>query len=418
VQRSSNPDHLKEQVMSLYTRNHPDPGDLVTAAHADPTPVRIGIPVSRWRRSPVPRRVAAAMRAIACHCVGAVVALTLLVAIIPALGAKAAPPTASFPPGIWRGTAVVVGGFSGDGVDVSVTAPIRFSFQVNVAPDGSVVDGTWTVTGEVTTVVPDGQGAASFTGTGTLQGTGARLEFIGPVQLTGSATVQGATYPFDVAVDIEGGFAPTSATCSMVSGDFVTEARDIQESMGFASTMTGPFTTYRIGEAGANLAPTFEDQYVTLVTNAEALAALAQPPAADVVALAQQAEAFYQNVYSFADCPGGTPNLGPGELPYNYFTQTVGRLLLKALANPAAYTADELRSLADAAVRVGVVSVTAADQTLAGQVEEALFNALGTKLEQAEAAQNQEDCASIAAAAEKLDFDELLDSATACATGA
>jgi hypothetical protein len=392
--------------------------DLMTP-HADPARTSIGSAASFGRRNaPVRRRAAAGIQAIAGYCVRAVVALALLVAVIPALGVKAAPPGASFPPGTWKGTAVITGGWSLEDVVVSVTDPIRFSFQVNVAANGSVVDGSWALSGQTAVAMADGNATATFGGTGTLEGTGAAVEFTGTVEVTGSATVQGANYPFNEAVEIGGHFAPTSATCSTVSGDFATEARQVQQSVGFATSMTGPFTAHLIGAAGDE-APGFEDQYVTLVTTAEALLAMPQVPAADVVALVEQAADFYENVVSSADCPGGNPGLQPGNQPYAYFTHAVGELLLKALAtNAAGYSTADVRDMALAAVDIGVVGPTPADAALAKKVNNSFFNVLADRAYEAKKTHNTEECTSIAIAADTLGYTQLAADAKACATGA
>jgi hypothetical protein len=145
---------------------------------------------------------------------------------------------------------------------------------------------------------------------------------------------------------------------------------------------------------------------------------MATPPAADVVALVEQSESFYQNVYSSTECPGGPTNLEPGKQPYTYFVKKVGELLLKALANPAAYTAEDLQALATAAIQIGVIGGAAPDAALGQQVDEAFFDALATKLSAAIESHNQTDCGIIHITASTLGFDEMLADAQACATGA
>jgi hypothetical protein len=336
------------------------------------------------------------------------------VILAPAGTRASAAPSEAFPPGIWKGAAVITGGLSSTDVSAFVTVPIVFDFEVEVAPDGTVADGQWTVTGEAAAAVTGGEGTMSFSGSGNLAGSGARVTFAGPVHLSGSVNVDGASYPVEVDVDVAGGFSPMAATCNGVSGDFATEARQAQLDVGFASTMVGPFTAVRVGSAGDNLAPGFEDQYVALLTTADQLLQQDPLPAAGVAALAEQVTNFYENVFASASCPGGTPNLEAGTQPYSYFTTKIGELLLNALATPAAYTLDELAELATAAKTIGLVGGAAPD----ANVSQALLDALAMQLDAAVQAENDADCTTIGVLAETLGFAELTAGASACASGA
>jgi hypothetical protein len=357
------------------------------------------------------------MRRLGVPLVGALAAATLATASVPPAPAVAAPPTATFPPGVWKGAAVGTGGISGQGVDAFISEPIKYTFEVEVAPDGSVAGGTWTMTGEVAAATPGAEGVLSLGGSGTFGGTGARLAIAGSITFAGSITVQGTAYPINFTADAAGGFSPSTATCTFVTGDIATEGRAAQEAAGFATSVTGPFTAYRIGNPGAAAVPGFEEQYVELVGKADALLAQSPPPAAEVVALVQQAESFYHNVFNYSSCPGGNANLLPGKQPYTYFVKTIGALLLAALTDPTAYSVDDLSALAFAALRIGVVGSAAPDPELAGQVSQALFDALSGQLSAAAAANNQTDCVIIHITASALGFTELLADAQACAAG-
>jgi hypothetical protein len=349
--------------------------------------------------------------------VGALAAMTLAAVLFPTAPASAAPPTATFPPGVWKGSALGTGGISGQSVEGFITQPIKFSFEVQVGADGAVVGGTWTMTGEVAAAAPGVEGVMSLGGSGTIGGTGARLVIAGSTTFSGTITVQGSPYPVNFSAEAAGGFSPTTATCSFVTGDIATEGRAAQQAAGFATTVTGPFTAYRIGKPGDAGVPGFEEQYVELVGKAEALLAQHPPPAGEVVALAEQAEMFYHNVFNYGSCPGGSTNLLPGKQPYTYFVKTIGALLLAALADPAAYSVDDLDALALAALRIGVIGAAAPDPELAAQVSQALFDALSAHLSGAVAANNKTDCVIIYLAAEALGFTQLLADAQACATG-
>ena len=349
--------------------------------------------------------------------------IVFLVGCIPALTpsapASAAPPTtAVFPPGVWKGSGVMTGAISTDGATAFAEGPWTFRFTVEVAADGSVVDGSIEGSGTVSAVVTGGEGTVELSLAGTLGGSSARIETNGHLHMSGSVTAQGMNFPVDLDFPAIGGFSATSSSCTVVTGDFAAEARDAQVDAGLATSVTGPFTAVRVAAAGDNLAPGFEEQYVALVQQADALVAMDTPPAADVVALVEQSEAFYQNVSSSTACPGGPTNLEPGKQPYTYFVRKLGEVLLKALANPAAYSADDIHAMAVAAIQIGVIGGAAPDASLAEQVDEALFNALATKLSEAIESQNETDCGIIHIAAGALGFDEMLADAQACATGA
>ena len=331
---------------------------------------------------------------------------------------SAAPPPGAFPPGVWKGAGVMTGAISTQGVTAFAEGPWIFRFVVEVAPDGSVVDGSIEGSGDVSSVVTGGEGTFTISLAGTLAGSSARVEVGGTFHLSGQVTAQGVTVPVELDFPAEGGFTPTSATCAVVTGDIATEARAEQAAAGFTTSVTGPFTAVRVAAAGANLAPGFEEQYVQLVSTVDQLAAMATPPAAEMVALVEQSEDFYDNVFGTTSCPGGTPNLSPGKQPYTYFVKKLGELLLKALANPSAYSVSDINSMAIAAVRIGVVGGAAPDAQLGDQVDQALFDALATKLSEAIANQDKTDCAIIHITATTLGFDELLADAQACATGA
>jgi hypothetical protein len=348
---------------------------------------------------------------------GIVAAATLAVSIVSTAPVHAAPPSASFPPGVWKGAAVGTGGISQPGIDAFISQPIAFNFEVEVAADGSVVGGNWSMTGEVAAATPGAEGTLSLGGSGTFGGTGARVALTGTITFAGNITVQGAPFPINFTADAAGGFSPTTATCTFVTGDIATEGRAAQQAAGFATTVTGPFTAYRIGNAGAEGVPGFEAQYVELVGKADALLAQTPPPAAEVVALVQQVEAFYHNVFNYGACPGGSPNLQPGKQPYTYFVKTIGALLLAALADPSAYSVDDLSALAFAALRIGVIGSAAPDPELSAQVSQALFDALSAQLSAAVAANNQTDCVIIHITASSLGFTELLADAKVCAGG-
>ena len=104
----------------------------------------------------------------------------------------------------------------------------------------------------------------------------------------------------------------------------------------------------------------------------------------------------------------------PGKQHYSHFVGLLGQVLLTALADPSVFSADEVLTLAFAAVRIGVVGGAAPDPELSAQVWQALYDAVETKLADATAAQNKGDCMSLLVTATALGFTGLVAPAQAC----
>jgi hypothetical protein len=327
------------------------------------------------------------------------------------------PPTAAFPPGIWKGVGVLTGGISAAGATGFIAAPITFHFELEVAPDGAVVNGVWDWAGEISSAAEGVEGTFALTASGPLAGSGARVELSGAIHMTGSVTVQGNVYPVENDMEAVGAFSPTSASCNVVSGDLATEGRAAQAAAGVSTNVTGPFTAHRIAAAGDQTAAGFEETYTELVLTAQNLLAAGQPPAADVVAFVERVEDFYTNLYASLQCPNPSTNLLPGEQPYAYFAELFGQLLLTVLADPSVYTTSDVHVLAIAAVRIGVIGGAAPDPDLDAQVTQALLDALEAKLAEAQATQNTADCTIVALSANALGFNELAAQAQSCAGG-
>jgi len=352
--------------------------------------------------------------------------LGLVTVIVPAPGAGAAfpatvpvPPDASpaFPPGTWKGTAVAKGSISGHGASAFWAAPTVMTFEFDVAPDGAVTNGIWSWAGPIASAAEGVEGNFDMSGSGTLGGTGARVELSGIVHMSGSVTVQGNVYPVENDSPAAGGFSPTTVHCAVVSGDMATEGQQAQTDAGMATSVTAPFMAQRIAGPGQGTVPGFEETYVELVMTVENLLATGQPAAADVVALAERAEAFYQEVFASAGCPDAPTNLMPGKQPYGYFIELISQILITALADPSGYTADDIHALAMAAARIGAVGPSAPDPELAAQVRTVLFDAVESKLADAQAEQDKDACTIVFLTATAMGFTELVGPAQACAGG-
>ena len=368
----------------------------------------------RWAGSIVSRGVwALAMLGLVTVIVPAPPSLAAAPATVPA------PPDASpsFPAGTWKGVAVVTGGISGNDATAFLPEPIIVNFEFDVAPDGTVPNGIWDWEGAIASAAEGVDGNFDMTASGTLGGTGARVELSGTVHMSGTVTVQGNVMTVENDAPAAAAFSPTAVSCAVVSGDITTEGQAAQASTGMATSINGPFSAHRIASPGEGSVPGFEETFTELVLTVQNLLAAGQPPAADVVALAERAEAFFHEVFASAGCPDGATNLLPGTQHYSYFVELISQILLTALADPSAYTADDIHALAIAAVRIGVVGAAAPDPALAAQVRTALFDAVESKLADAQAAQDEHACTIVFLTATTMGFTDLVGPAQACAGG-
>ena len=339
--------------------------------------------------------------------------------VAPAPTTVSVPPiqSPSFPAGIWKGTAVATGGISGHGTEGFLPEPIIVSFEFEVAPDGNVVNGIWGWNGEVVSAAEGVAGLFTMSGSGPLGGNAGRIELSGNIHMSGTVTVNGAEFPIENDSPAAGAFSPRSVSCNVVSGDMATEGRQLQEDAGLATTVTAPFTAQRIGAPGDQGLANFEETYTELVLTAEGLLAAGVPHVADVVALTERAESFYHQVYLSIECPAsGAASMLPGQQHYSHFVALLGQVLLTALADPSIFSAEEVQTLAFAAVRIGVVGTAAPDPALSAQVWQALYDAVETKLADATATQNKADCTVLLIAASAMGFTELVAPAQACVT--
>ena len=325
------------------------------------------------------------------------------------------PVSPAFLPGIWKGAAIGTGVISGPDVNAFFSEPFRMKFEFEVAPDGTVVNGVWSWTGEVTMAGEDVVALFSMTASGTVAGAGTRVQYAGVIHEVGTVTVNNQEFPIDQNVDAAGAFSPTSVSCAVATGDVATEGRALQEGAGMSTTVTGPFTAQRT--ASPDAAADFEQAFGDLVLEAQALIAQGLPAVADVLALAEKAEDFYQNVFATGRCAGGAPNLMPGKQAYTYFVKVIGELVLTALANADAYDAHDINVLAIAALRIGVIGAAAPEPALATEVLEAFRNTLEQKLAEAQAAGDQAACDVITITASALGMTQVWADAVACGTG-
>ena len=143
----------------------------------------------------------------------------------------------------------------------------------------------------------------------------------------------------------------------MATGDLAIGGRAAQQDAGVATTVKAPFTARMV--AGPDADSTIEQVFFGLVTDAEAIFAAGAPVAADVVDLVLRIEAWHHELFRAAQCGSATPNLMPGTQPHTYLVDLIGTILIAALANPAAYSTNDILDLGLAAVRIGVIGTAA-----------------------------------------------------------
>lgn len=174
------------------------------------------------------------------------------------------------PPGVWKGVARARGGISGSGAEAFIVEPFLIRFEVEVAPDGTVVGGIWNWDASISTAAEGVSGNFEFSGSGELGGLGGAVTLSGVVHMAGSISVQGQV--IEVANDASAAatFAPSSASCNAVWGDFATAGRQAQAAAGLATTVKGPFSAHRIANAGDGAGPGFEETFAELVATGKA----------------------------------------------------------------------------------------------------------------------------------------------------
>ena len=248
-------------------------------------------------------------------------------------------------------------------------------------------------------------------GSGPLSGTNSLVELTGTIHTSGTVTVDGNVLEVDQDMPAQATFSADWTSCSVATGDLATVGREIEQSAGVATSVKAPFTARMV--AGPDADSTIEQVFFELVTDAEAIFAAGAPSAADVVDLVLRVERWHHELFRAAECGAATPNLMPGTQPHTYLVDLIGTILIVALANPAAYSTDDILDLGLAAVRIGLIGTAAVDSGLADpNVEASLRAALQSKLDGAE---DKVECQIVAIAASALGFTDIAAGAVACA---
>ena len=261
----------------------------------------------------------------------------------------------AFPDGEWHGTSVYKGSITQSGVWAAADGDVIFDMTV---VDGEVVGGSlrFAVTG--TSQTGTGSSELTFSGSMQMSGTAVVVEFSGPTTMTGTATSGGFTVPIDFTGPSDGTMSPSYVTCNQVNGDLATQARNIQESAGFAKPVTGDFIAVRTGGiAGSGEA--LLQEYLAL-RNAIADVLATDPTAAQVLKLTQQYEAFAGKLVAIGSCESLPGDLDP-DLSDDLIAALLQDLLQKALDHPELYSAQELLSLLGSGLRMDAVGVAVSD---------------------------------------------------------
>ncbi len=345
-----------------------------------------------------PRRFAAAAGA----------ALVLVWAGVSSVPASASLPVA-FPDGQWHGTSLYGGAISK--ADVSATAFGDVTFDLTVS-NGEVTDGTLSVgmsaTGTSSTATAD----LTMTGTLSMGGTAATVEFAGPVTVKGSASSGAFTVPIEFTATDHGTFSPSYVTCNQVTGDLAVQARHVQQAAGFATTVTGPFVAVRTA-GGAGAVDEVMGKYHSL--NDAMLDALGGDPSPEqVIELAQQYEALAAELASIGACeslPAGFES-GLSDKMIGAFFQD---LLQKALDHPEMYSAQALLSLLGSGLRMDAVGNDVAGsgpyQAFAKNLLAEFEATLESKLQAAAKAGDSQTVLDILVGAQQYGLDELANEA-------
>ncbi len=322
-----------------------------------------------------------------------------------------APPAApEFPPGTWQGSALVSGSLNFSYGQVSLLHPAPFSFTVAIGPSGTVSNGTWNF-GPIDEVLSGsaGQGMATGSSSGTTSGTAAALTLSGQTQVSGTVTANGTTIPLDVTTPFVGGsLQPTNATCGDVFGDLVFvggiakyafQAHLVgkpsnQQALGTPAGSSGAgHVQLMASEPRRVLAapqPSLDAEASTLITMMDQLTSQAHPNVLQALSLIPLLNDFYSRVFTPKRCPAGIQ--ANKTALYRKVASSLVKLLAKLLPKSSDYTARQM---------VDFVRVAGEYGLLPSLVPE-LYNALKAKLSLAEAANNADDCNTVAFVANGL----------------
>lgn len=337
-------------------------------------------------------------------------AILFLLAVSPALAEK---PTATIPPGTWHGSAYVTGGIAGNQVAANLTSPSIYTFEFQVQPDGTVINGLWsTNTANVNVNVPSlGPASGTFTGGGSLGGNGEFVSASGTYNITVSIPSLGVS-GIPVEFPASGGFQATTANCNAIYGDLATQARQQQQSAGFSTSVMGPFTATRVAGPGEQGVQSWEQNYVQLLDKMDAMIKNPKPTAKEVYELVIEIELFQANLVKAQSCPDLPKSFQKDKQPYTWFVEKYTEMMNKLLSNPDTYSGGDICVMMYAAAQIGAIGSAAPDQQSAQALQAKFKEVLEKKIDADIAAGDKQDATKICETVKRGSFTDL--AAKAC----
>jgi hypothetical protein len=324
--------------------------------------------------------------------------------ISPVLAEK---PAATIPPGTWHGSAYVTGAIAGQ-VSATIVTPAIYTFEFQVEPDGTVINGLWnTNTANVNVNVPSvGTGSGVITGGGSLGGNSEFVTASGTYNVTISIPSIGVSgFPFEYPA--MGGFQATTASCTTIYGDLATQARQAQQAAGFSTTVMGPFTAVRVAGPGEQGVQGWEQNWIQLIDKMDAMIANPKPTAQEIYELVIEIELFQANLVKAQSCPDIPKGFKKGKQSYTYFVEKYTEMLNKLLSSPGDYSGGDISVMLFAAVQLGAVGSAAPDEQAAKELEAKFKDVLGQKLDADIAAGDKADAVQIYLAASQAGYKDL-----------
>lgn len=333
----------------------------------------------------------------------------MLVAALVALSASFAhagiqdPAAARLVDGEWSGALDYAGSAAAGGG----SAVAGGTGTLTIAVAGGRAQGTFSFLGSGSSVTPGGGSAQlTFGADGALSGD-ADAPVLEPtsVNLTGEASVQGITVPFDFSGPTDP--VPlhiTAASCNQVSGTYAQEAQTAVNAQGIAATFTGFFTVVRSKVAPPGTADTLNailNELDTALATGQTSGGILHDALLETLA---KAEDFA------ASLPGNTKCGLPGTDAFQLaISAKVAAVLEQILPLSGIFTTAELVELMYAGVQAGAIGSGAADQAEAQKILDELEAILTTRLQDAITAGNADEIEAIKVAAITFGFQELVD---------
>jgi hypothetical protein len=300
----------------------------------------------------------------------AAAAALLVTLLAPAAVARAGtqdPKALRFADGAYQGSLVYTGDltFGGGGAAASGSGPL--SLTVNA---GTVAIGSFVFVAAADSVTPDATATATATIEGIIDGPSDKPVLRGSSgTFAGTATSQGFQVPFSFsfgAAELRpASMNIDSASCTLVSGDFVQEYSSELSAAGIPNSLYGRFTAVRTGDAPLPNQP--EVIMAELLAQASELAQQALNGALDTARLltvVEQAESFSTSLAKNSDC-GFISDAGAFN---TVITSVIQDLLDLVTQDPDAFTTAELAELLSIGLRVGAVGEGAINQAASDKI--------------------------------------------------